>query len=92
MDVHKPNNKLVSARLKHFWCTNKPHAYTDSQDSPWLEVGEATTFPIIVFSMPDHGGCTQMSFCPRTPKLEVPKFLKLGFPQLWKPITIFVDL
>jgi len=26
MDLHKLNNKLVSVRLEHFWCTDKPHA------------------------------------------------------------------
>jgi hypothetical protein len=34
MDLHKPNNKLVSAQLEHLWCTNEPWANTDSQDSP----------------------------------------------------------
>ncbi len=33
-DLHKPNNKLVSAYLEHFWCTNEPWANTNSQDSP----------------------------------------------------------
>jgi hypothetical protein len=28
-----------------------------------------------------------MSFCPGTPKLGVPKFLKLGLLRLWSPIT-----
>jgi hypothetical protein len=23
IDLHKPNNKLINAYLKHFWCTNK---------------------------------------------------------------------
>jgi hypothetical protein len=35
MDLHKPNNKLVSAQLEHFWCTDEPRANTNSQDSPW---------------------------------------------------------
>jgi hypothetical protein len=30
----KPNNKLVSAYLKHFLCMDKPQANMDSQDSP----------------------------------------------------------
>jgi hypothetical protein len=34
MDLHKPNNKLISATLEHFWCTNKPHANINSQNSP----------------------------------------------------------
>jgi hypothetical protein len=28
-NFHKPN-KLVSVWLEHFWCTDKPCAYTDS--------------------------------------------------------------
>jgi hypothetical protein len=38
-DLHKPNNKLVSAKLEHFWCTDKPRANTDSQDSVQPEFG-----------------------------------------------------
>jgi len=38
-NLHKPNNKLVSAWLKHFWCMDKPRAYTDSQDSPQVGLG-----------------------------------------------------
>jgi hypothetical protein len=30
MNLHKPNNKLVNACLEHFWCTDKPRAYTNS--------------------------------------------------------------
>ncbi len=29
-DLHKPNKKLVSAWVGHFWCTNEPWAYTKS--------------------------------------------------------------
>jgi hypothetical protein len=32
-----------------------------------LDLGEATTFPLIVFSRPNHEANTQMSFCPGTP-------------------------
>ncbi len=39
---------------------------------------EATTFPLIIFFVPSHGAYTQMSFCPGTPKLGVPKFSKLN--------------
>jgi hypothetical protein len=34
------------------------------------DLGEATTFPFIVFFVPGHGASTQMSFCPGFPKLE----------------------
>ncbi len=52
-----------------------------------LDLKEATTFPLILFLMINHGGYIQMSFCPKTPKLGVPKFLKLGFSALWSVIT-----
>jgi hypothetical protein len=43
-------------------------------------LGEATDFFLILFSMIIHKGCTKMSFCHRTPKLGIPKFLE--FPKL----------
>ncbi len=36
IDLHKPNDKLVNVWLEHFWCTSKPWAYVDSQDSSRL--------------------------------------------------------
>jgi hypothetical protein len=51
-----------------------------------LDSGEAITFPLIVFFFINHKGYIQMSFCPKTPKLGVPKFSKLGLSQLWRPI------
>jgi hypothetical protein len=33
-----------------------------------------------------------MSFCPRTPKLGILKFSKLGFLQLWRAITSYANL
>jgi hypothetical protein len=57
-----------------------------------MDLGEATTFPIIVFFFISHGGYIQMSFCPQTPKLRVPKLSKLGLLALWKAITCCADL
>ncbi len=57
-------------------------------------LGEATTFPIIVFLMISHRGCIQMSLCPRAPKLGklgVLKFPKLRLSALWKVITSCAD-
>ncbi len=36
IELHKPNNKLISVGLGHFWCTDELLAYTYSQDSPQL--------------------------------------------------------
>jgi len=35
-----------------------------------LDLGEATTFPLIVYFVLGHGTNTQISFCPGTPKWE----------------------
>jgi hypothetical protein len=53
--------------------------------------GEATTFPLIVFSVINHGGYIQMSFCPRALKLGVPKFPELGHLAFWKAYLTFND-
>jgi hypothetical protein len=72
---------------------NKPRAYTDSQDSSCPELGEATTFPLIVLFVIRHEGCIQMSFCLKTPKLEnsqvgspeIPKIGILGTLEVCRP-------
>jgi hypothetical protein len=95
-DLHKPNNKLVCYWLVHNWSTfntQMNHLQTQihkTHHNPNLR--EATTFPLIVFYVPNHRASSQMSFCPRTPKLEIPKFLKLGLSLLWRPITSFANL
>jgi len=70
-----------------------------SHEQTWIHkthhgpnLGEANTLPLIVFFLPGHKANTQMSLCLETPKLGVPKFPKLGLPQLWKPITLCADL
>ncbi len=46
MHMHKPNNKLVNAYLKHFWCTDEPWANMDSQDSRWPRLGGSHHLPV----------------------------------------------
>ncbi len=53
---------------------------------------EATTFPLIVLSVINHGGYTQMSFCPRIPKLGISKFSKLELLTFWKHVISCVDI
>jgi hypothetical protein len=57
-----------------------------------LDLGETTTFPLIVFFVPGNRPYTQMSFCLETPKLGISKFSKWEVPRIWKPITFCVDL
>jgi hypothetical protein len=58
-----------------------------------LDLGETTTFPLIVYFVPFHEAHIQMVFCPMTPKwdLGVPKLPTLGLPRLWGLITLCVD-
>jgi hypothetical protein len=55
-------------------------------------LGEVTTFPLIILSGPSHRAYTQMSFYLGTLKLKVPKFLKLGLSRLCTLITFCADL
>jgi hypothetical protein len=54
--------------------------------------GEATTFPLIVFSAAPHGGYIQMALFPRTPKVESRNCPGLGLPGLWASLTSRLDL
>jgi hypothetical protein len=57
------NWNVFGARMSHGQ-TRTPKTHHN------LDLGEATTFSLIVFSILGHGTNTQMSFCPGTPKLE----------------------
>jgi hypothetical protein len=53
--------------------------------------GEATTFPLIVFSATLRRGYIQMALFPGTPKLEsqnCPESILVGVPGLWKLISL----
>jgi hypothetical protein len=56
---------------------DEPLANIDSLNSPQPGLGQATTFPLIIFFVLGHMANTQMSFCLGTPKLGISKFLKL---------------
>jgi len=59
------------------------------------DLGEATTFPLIVYSTPLHGAHIQMAFHSRDSwdsRVGVPKSRQLGLPGLWNPITLRADL
>jgi hypothetical protein len=84
--MHGWNTFGARMSCRHTW-THKIHKI---HHNPNLR--KATTFPFIIFSMISHGGCTQISFCPETPRLKVSKFPKLGLPALWRAIASCVDL
>jgi hypothetical protein len=56
------------------------------------DLGEATTFSLIVYFAPLHEVHIQMAFLSWDSQMEVPKLPRLGLPQLWPPIPLCVDL
>jgi hypothetical protein len=67
--------------------TNHGHTRTHKTHHD-LDLGEAMTIPLIVFSVMSHRSYIQMSFCLGVPKLKVTKFPKLSLPELWKAIIL----
>jgi len=55
-------------------------------------LGEATTFPLIVFSVASHGAYIQMAFLSRDSRVGVSKLRQMGFSRLWSPITLQADI
>ncbi len=81
-DLQKPNNKLVSAQLEHFGAQMN-HGQTRTHKTHHnLDLGEATTFPLIVYFVPGHRTIIEMSFCFGTPKWESQSW---GFPHFGGP-------
>ncbi len=80
----------------HNWSTfgaRTSHGQTQTHKthhSPNL--GEATTFPLIIYYMALQEAHIQMAFLSRDSQMGNLKFPKLGLPQLWSPITLCVNL
>jgi len=92
MDLHKPNNKLVSAQLKHLWCTDESQVDTDSQNSPWLGLGAGHRLPPYSILCAWPQGQHPTVILSWDSQVGVPKFSKLGLLWLWRPITLCADL
>jgi hypothetical protein len=74
--------------LEHFRCTDKPLVNTDSQDSSQPRFGGSHHLPpyniLCVWSHDQHPNVIlSQDF-----QVGIPKFPKLGLPQLWRPITL----
>ncbi len=89
--AHNPH-KMVSAQLEHPWCQDEPRATRTHKIHHSPDLGEATTFPLIVYSVAGHGVYIQMAFLSRDSQVGVPKSCQLGLPRLWSPISFRSDL
>jgi hypothetical protein len=75
---HKMKTILVLRQDRH---THTSHEQTRTHKIHYSrDLGEATTFPFIVFFVLGHRASTQMSFCPRTSSGS-PEILKIGTPM-----------
>jgi hypothetical protein len=66
----KPTTKWLVRILEHLGAKTSHGQLWTHKTHHGPDLGEATTFPHIVLSMPLHGTCIQMAFCPKTPKEE----------------------
>jgi hypothetical protein len=84
-NLHKTNNKLVSAWLEHFLCMDKPRAYTDSQDSPWPGLGGSHhLFPYSILNAWPWGLHPNVILC-QDSQVESPKILEIETHDFGRP-------
>ncbi len=57
-----------------------------------LDLGEATTFSLIIYFVLGHGTSTQMSFCLEILKWEFRNSQNQDSRNFWNPITLWADL
>jgi len=84
-DLHKPNNRLVSAKMEHLWCTDKPRQTWTRNTHDNSDLREATTFPLIVYFVPSMRPAPKCHFAsgnPEIPKVGTPKCESRNF-QSW---------
>ncbi len=70
--------KVVSAQLEHLWCQDEPRATRTHKTHHGPDLGEATTFPLIVYSTPLHMAHIQMVFLSQDSQVGILKLPRLG--------------
>jgi hypothetical protein len=95
MDLHKTNTRW----LMHSWNTfgtrtnhGQPKATSDSQDSPWPELGGSHHLPLYSILYASPRGSHPNRFLSRDSQMGVPEFLNSRLSQFWGFITFFTDL
>ncbi len=81
------SHKVVSAQLEHLWCQDEPWVTRTHKTHHGLDLGETTTFPLIVYSAPLYEPHIQMTFLSRDSRVGVPS----GSPEIalnGTPVTL----
>jgi hypothetical protein len=91
LNLHpKQTTKWLVHIREHPWVLGQATGTLDHKTHHGPDLGEATTFPHIVFSTTLHRDYIQMALFPGTPKLEsrnCPEIVLVGVPGLWELIT-----
>jgi hypothetical protein len=91
MGLHKTHTRWL-VRSWNIFCAKTNHGQHTHKSHHGLNLGEATTFPLIIYSTPLHRAHIQMAFLSRDSRMGVSKLHQLGLLQLWSPITLWADL
>jgi len=84
---NQPTSWLVHIR-NHSWCWDKPRATRTHLTHHGLDLGEATTFPHVLFFAFAHGTHLHPNgFLSRDSQGGVSKLFQFGLPGLWELIT-----
>ncbi len=78
--------------MEHFWCYDKPQANSDSQNSPWPELGGKHHLPPYSILCAYSQGPHPNDILSLNSQKGVLKLSKLGFLGLWSLITLCADL
>jgi len=91
LNLHpKPTTKALVHIREYPWVLGQATGTLTDLTHHGPDLGEATTFPHIVFSAMLRGGYIQMALFPRTPKLEsrnCPETVLVGVPGFWELIS-----
>jgi ribosome assembly protein YihI (activator of Der GTPase) len=80
-----PSYNTFGARMNH----EQTQTHMTHHDP---DLGEVTTFPLIVYSVLSHKANTQMSFCPEIPKFETLATLEAHTFVYRPPIEVKCEL
>jgi hypothetical protein len=78
-NLHKPNNKLVDAWLEHFGARMNHGQTRTHKTHHGPDLGEAITFPLIIYYVSSHMTRPKCHFVPRFPNGS-PEILQVGTP------------
>jgi hypothetical protein len=82
--------------LMHSWSTfgaRTNHGQTQTHKTHHgLDLGQATTFHLIIYFVSGHGTGIQMALCPETPKWESQNSHNWDSCDFWRPITLHANL